>query len=84
MIASGGQMNRLPSGYFPGHPNGSAPPSMPSRPSHSGHLGGPGGGGPPQAMYVSHGGGGGWGWGGTRAPPGALVVKPGDPRLGGM
>ena len=81
MIASGGQTNRLPSGYFPGHPVG--PPAMTQHPSHFGHPGGGGGGGPPPAMFVSHGGGG-WGWGGMRAPPGALVVQPGDPRLGGM
>jgi hypothetical protein len=94
MIASGGQTNRLPSGYFPGYPagNGNAGPPppqsqhysmMPPIPTHS-HSGypGAGGGGPAQTMFVSHGGNG-YGWGGTRPPPGALVVRPGDPRLGG-
>ena len=85
MIASGGQTNRLPSGYFPGHPVGppqGGPFHHPGHPppgphyQHNQH-------GPPPTMIVSHGGNIG-GWGGMRVPHGSIVVQPGDPRLGGM
>jgi hypothetical protein len=76
MIASGGQTNRIPMGY--GHSQQQSYHNPPVHPNYWGphppihHQ--------PTSMVVSRDGTG----RGQYIPPGALVVRPGDPRLGGM